>query len=117
MQRSAEDRSLLVATYEGEHTHGRPTPIGSDPNPCSVWAQPSGGPTVLTLDSSQPQPTWSPNPEGSSPEAESPDFQRKLAEEMASSLTKDPSFTAALATAISGRFLRLSPADHCEESR
>ena len=96
-----------MATYEGEHTHARPSPAEATPsgNPCSVSVHPSG-PTV-TLDLTQPRPRA--GADRSSPETESPEFQRRLAEEMATSLTKNPTFTAALASALSGRFLRLSP--------
>lgn len=41
----------------------------------------------------------------------SPEFQKLLAEQMASSLTKDPNFTAALAAAITGRFVQQSSSD------
>ncbi|KAJ6829154.1 WRKY transcription factor WRKY71-like [Iris pallida] len=112
VQRSAGDRSVLVATYEGDHNHGMPSlapgPSSDHPatGPSPVSVHPSG-PTV-TLDLTRPRPAG----QDQRTAAESPDrFQRRLAEQMASSLTKDPTFTAALATAISGRFLRLSP-DH-----
>ncbi|BAS77308.1 Os02g0181300, partial [Oryza sativa Japonica Group] len=36
-------------------------------------------------------------------------IRRNLAEQMAMTLTRDPSFKAALVTALSGRILELSP--------
>ncbi|KAK4277239.1 hypothetical protein QN277_015261 [Acacia crassicarpa] len=85
VQRSAEDPTLLVATYEGVHNHiARGTQVsvgltqseGIDPiHP----AKSSGGLNVIS--------------------------DQLLLQKMASSLTRDPTFTSALATAISGRIL------------
>ena len=93
MQRSVEDPTVLVATYEGEHNHGHGTEL-SPVSSLSEATNRSGGQSVRIdlinsglVDNAQKS------------------IQQFLVQQMATSLTKDPTFTAALATAISGRIL------------
>ncbi|KAL3511971.1 hypothetical protein ACH5RR_024688 [Cinchona calisaya] len=127
VQRSVEDQCVVVATYEGEHNHPHPTKMettSSNSNnrcvttlgsvPCSTSLS-SSGPTI-TLDLTKPNKSH--DQEGRNISGtprnkvvDSPELQQFLVEQMASSLTKDPSFKAALAAAISGKFLQHNQTD------
>ncbi|KAK3130070.1 hypothetical protein QOZ80_6BG0488510 [Eleusine coracana subsp. coracana] len=117
VQRSAEDSSVLVATYEGEHNHASPTRAAELPTscgmrtgsvPCSISIN-SSGPTI-TLDLTKNgaaggglrvlEAAEEPDLKKLCREIASPEFRTALVEQMASALTSDTDFTGELAAAI-----------------
>ncbi|KAG6521342.1 probable WRKY transcription factor 40 [Zingiber officinale] len=104
VQRSAKVKTVLVATYKGEHNHCRPSPIGitgamHEDASHPYFLSPTSSDLTITLDLKR-QGLYS---NVHDKDTELVEFQRVVVEKMASSLTKDPNFTAALASAISGR--------------
>ncbi|KAJ6697739.1 WRKY TRANSCRIPTION FACTOR 36-RELATED [Salix purpurea] len=112
VQKSAENPSILVATYEGEHNHAsqsqpelslgssQSSSFGLVPSPPSTR---SSVPTV-TLDLIQSGVHVDSAGKTVQEKLQGPELQKVLVQQMASSLSRDPNFAAVLAAAISGRF-------------
>ena len=102
----------MVVTYEGKHSHMKPSqshlsigPIKPAGPGLPVIRSPAG--STITLDMVHPagsgDPPKMPGQQGGLNIDQTPVLQHILVQQMASSLTRDPNFTAALAAAISGR--------------
>ncbi|KAL8499351.1 hypothetical protein ACS0TY_022363 [Phlomoides rotata] len=95
VQRSVNDPSLLVATYEGQHHHHTspaepPRPAGEASTSCEC----SASNDVADLLKIQ---------KAINATSDDDEIQQFFVEKMASSLTRNPGFTNALAAAITGR--------------
>nr|QGQ64026.1 WRKY transcription factor 3 [Santalum album] len=106
VQRSAEDPRVVIATYEGDHNHFQPAASNSSHRTVNLSPSMVSSAPTWALDLMQPAASMHCEAKMPVRESETPmESQRCLVAQMASSLTKNPSFTAALAAAVSGSIL------------
>ncbi|VAI80869.1 unnamed protein product [Triticum turgidum subsp. durum] len=95
VQRSAEDKTVLVATYDGDHNHAQP------PKQQGSGGRKSGDAAAVCVSAAPVLVQQQRKQEAST--AEQVADRKNLAEQMAATLTRDPGFKAALVSALSGR--------------
>jgi hypothetical protein len=105
VQRSADDITVLVATYEGEHNHGQPAAKHDAGKKTDASA------SAAAVRTSPPAPVVQQQQQQQTQEAAAEAERKNLAEQMAATLTRDPGFKAALVSALSGRILELTPSN------